>query len=296
MRVAIAVVLALAALIGAADGAELTTTVAGRVDRHTTESLLAHPAATTINVPSDVSYKRAMSYRAVPVSALLGGVPREDAVRFVAADGFAASIPASMLMAATEDAPRAYLAIEPANAPWPPLKAGAKETAGPFYLVWLRTDRGRVSPEQWPYQIARIEDVAPVAVRFPGLIPAAAVPPNDPIRHGFAVFSTSCLPCHSLNLQGDARVGPDLNVPFSPTEYMREDSLRLLVRNPQGPASSYDPAEPGFMKRVHRGGSFLCTDQYCSRYMVGARDKGEPSTSTNHLGFRCVSQPSRRTK
>ena len=35
--------------------------------------------------------------------------------------------------------------------------------------MWLRTDRGRISPEQWPYQIATIEDVAPVATRFPGL-------------------------------------------------------------------------------------------------------------------------------
>jgi len=246
MRVAVAALLAFAVLLGPAGAAELATSIAGRADRHTTESLLAHPAVTTINVPSDVSYKRAMSYRAVPMSALLGNVPREDMVRFVAADGFAASIPASLLLAATEDAPRAYLAIEPANAPWPPLKAGAKETAGPFYLVWLRTDRGRISPEQWPYQIARVEDVAPVAVRFPGLIPAATVPANDPIRHGFAVFSTSCLPCHSLNLQGDARVGPDLNVPFSPTEYMREDSLRLLVRNPQALRSWPAAKMPGF--------------------------------------------------
>jgi len=232
MRV-VAAVLAFTAIVSVAGAAELATTIAGHAEKHTTESLLAHPAAITINVPSDVSYKRAMTYRAVPVSALIASVPREDMVRFVAADGFAASIPAAMLMAATEDAPRAYLAVESASAPWPPLKAGARETAGPFYLVWLRTDRGRISPEQWPYQIARIEDVAPVAVRFPGLMPASAVPANDPIRHGFAVFSTSCLPCHSLNLLGDARVGPDLNVPFSPTEYMREDSLRLLVRNPQ---------------------------------------------------------------
>ena len=41
-------------------------------------------------------------------------------------------------------------------------------------------------------------------------------------------------------------------------------------------------------KRVHRGGSFLCTEQYCSRYMVGTRGKGESSTGTNHLGFRLV--------
>ena len=48
------------------------------------------------------------------------------------------------------------------------------------------------------------------------------------------------------------------------------------------------PSEPGVMKRVHRGGSFLCTDQYCSRYMVGTRGKGDVGTPTNHLGFRCV--------
>ena len=61
-----------------------------------------------------------------------------------------------------------------------------------------------------------------------------------------------------------------------------------VARNPAGPDSSYDPSEPGVAKRVHRGGSFLCTEQYCSRYMVGTRGKGEPSTGTNHLGMRLV--------
>jgi formylglycine-generating enzyme required for sulfatase activity len=37
-----------------------------------------------------------------------------------------------------------------------------------------------------------------------------------------------------------------------------------------------------------RGGSFLCTDQYCARYLVGSRGKGEISSGSNHLGFRCV--------
>ena len=61
-----------------------------------------------------------------------------------------------------------------------------------------------------------------------------------------------------------------------------------LARNPRGPDTSFDPSEPGTAKRVHRGGSFLCTDQYCSRYMVGTRGKGDPSTGTNHLGFRTI--------
>jgi formylglycine-generating enzyme len=61
-----------------------------------------------------------------------------------------------------------------------------------------------------------------------------------------------------------------------------------VARNPQGPDTSFDPAEPGNLKRVQRGGSFLCTDQYCSRYMVGTRGKGDIDTGTNHLGFRGV--------
>lgn len=62
----------------------------------------------------------------------------------------------------------------------------------------------------------------------------------------------------------------------------------VVARNPAGPADSLDPSEPGVPKRVQRGGSFLCTSQYCARYLVGSRGKGEPSSGGNHLGFRCV--------
>ncbi len=61
-----------------------------------------------------------------------------------------------------------------------------------------------------------------------------------------------------------------------------------VVRNPQGPDTPWDPAEPNERKRVHKGGSFLCSDQYCTRYMIGSRGKGEQTTAANHLGFRCV--------
>ena len=76
------------------------------------------------------------------------------------------------------------------------------------------------------------------------------------------------------------------------SDWYRPDYYRQLAgtvaRNPQGPESSFDPSEPTQPKKVQRGGSFLCTDQYCSRYIVGTRGKGEISTGTNHLGFRCV--------
>ncbi|MCM3903203.1 MAG: formylglycine-generating enzyme family protein [Pyrinomonadaceae bacterium] len=70
--------------------------------------------------------------------------------------------------------------------------------------------------------------------------------------------------------------------------YQTLASTRQVNRNPQGPTDSLDPSEPGVAKRVQKGGSFLCTDQYCARYMPGARGKGEPDTGTNHLGFRCA--------
>ncbi|HWC15483.1 MAG TPA: formylglycine-generating enzyme family protein [Terriglobales bacterium] len=75
---------------------------------------------------------------------------------------------------------------------------------------------------------------------------------------------------------------------YRPDYYQDLAATGKVARNPQGPDTSFDPAEPGQPKRVMRGGSFLCTDQYCSRYMVGTRGKGEVSTGTNHLGFRCV--------
>jgi hypothetical protein len=74
---------------------------------------------------------------------------------------------------------------------------------------------------------------------------------------------------------------------YWPDTYQR-DAAKGVVRNPQGPPDSHDPTEPGAKKRLHRGGSFLCTDQYCTRYMVGTRGKGEVDTGTSHLGFRCV--------
>lgn len=75
---------------------------------------------------------------------------------------------------------------------------------------------------------------------------------------------------------------------YRPDTYARQAALGGTPKNPHGPDSSFDPSEPGVKKRVMKGGSFLCTDEYCSRYMPGGRGKGDIYTGTNHLGFRCV--------
>ncbi len=61
--------------------------------------------------------------------------------------------------------------------------------------------------------------------------------------------------------------------------------------NPAGPESSHDPQEPGIIKRVQRGGSFMCSDQYCVGYRNSARMKGEEDSGAFHTGFRCVVTP-----
>lgn len=73
------------------------------------------------------------------------------------------------------------------------------------------------------------------------------------------------------------------------SDYYRPDYYQHSAKeNPKGPASSYDPDEPGTVKRVQRGGSFLCSDQYCTRYRAGSRGKGEVFSGSSNLGFRCV--------
>ena len=230
---AVALACALAALPAAASEPVLTVVASGQTSPHTPGELLGLPATVTVTIPNDVSYRRAMTYRAIPMAALLPGVAPTESVRFTSADGFAATLAASQLLAADDKGARAYLAIEPADVPWPPLRAGDPASAGPFYLVWVRPERARIVPEQWPYRIAKIEQIAPLAVRFPQIVPAATVAARSPINRGFAVFTKHCIVCHTLNLGGDSTIGPDLNVPFSPTEYLRADALRKLIRDPQ---------------------------------------------------------------
>ncbi len=76
------------------------------------------------------------------------------------------------------------------------------------------------------------------------------------------------------------------------SDWYRPDSYaHPPTSNPTGPTDSLDPIEPNIPKRVQRGGSFLCCDQYCSRYMPGGRGKGAVDTGASHVGFRCVIAP-----
>jgi sulfatase modifying factor 1 len=59
--------------------------------------------------------------------------------------------------------------------------------------------------------------------------------------------------------------------------------------NPRGPGAeaSRDPAS-GIPRKVLKGGSFLCAENYCSRYRPAARIPETVESSTCHVSFRCI--------
>lgn len=231
--------------VAAAWAAELRLELPGGTQTWSSEELLRHPQARDLDIPADVAYRRNMRYRAVPLAALLKGVHPEDHLQAVASDGFAAELPAAPLLA--EQGSQAWLAIEDPQRPWPPLGAG-KPSAGPFYLVWSKPEEKRIGPEQWPFQVVRIRYQPPLAERFPALLPAADA--SAEVRAGFAVFQKNCLACHRLNGAGDAQFGPDLNLPYNPTEYFQPQFLARYIRDPQALRQWPQAKMPAFPERV----------------------------------------------
>jgi formylglycine-generating enzyme required for sulfatase activity len=59
-------------------------------------------------------------------------------------------------------------------------------------------------------------------------------------------------------------------------------------------AREHDPSH--IAERVIKGGSFLCSDTFCSRFRTGSRQPSDPSEGMSHVGFRTIGDvPARPT-
>lgn len=196
--------------------------------------MLAMPEAATVAVPKDITYGGPMTYRAVPVATLLSGLnfPPDSVVEAVASDGFAAQIPLNLLLNTDARKSMAWLAIEPADKPWPKVP-GKEYTAGPFYIIWTKPEASGIRSEYWAYQTAKLQSQPSPASRWPEIAVDPSLPADDPIRTGQTLFVAQCMPCHKLDGGGASDVGPDLNRPLNPTEYMTPGGLHALIRDPK---------------------------------------------------------------
>jgi len=215
--------------------------------RLSAHELLIRPDVQTITIPADVSYRRAMTYRAVPLIALIGDVGKLgfNTIEARANDGFVSQIPVSLVMQGATGGSVAWIAIEEPKAPWPNLP-GKQASAGPFYLVWQNPERSNVGTEQWPYALAALTGVEDPVRRWPQLAVDPSLPSDAAERQGQAVFIKNCVPCHRLNGAGESNTGPDLGRPMNVTTYMTAAGLHALIRDPKSVRTWPEQQMPGF--------------------------------------------------
>ena len=217
-----------------ANAPALTLSFGGDPRSFTTAELLARPDAATLPIPAEVAYGRPMTFRAVPLLALMGAAadPAFDTVEPRAGDGFVSQLPRALIGKGASGGSVAWIAVEEPSTPWPSLR-DKPASAGPFYLVWEHPERSGVGSEQWPYQIAALTGVESPAHRWPQMAVDASLPVDARARHGQEVFTVQCMPCHRMKGAGESEVGPDLGSPMNPTQYFTADGLRRLIRNPK---------------------------------------------------------------
>jgi hypothetical protein len=74
-------------------------------------------------------------------------------IEAIALDGFIAQLPLDLVLNSDESKAVAWLAIDPADHPWPPVPE-KDSSAGPLYIVWTGAEVGSIRSEQWPFQMA----------------------------------------------------------------------------------------------------------------------------------------------
>ena len=144
----------------------------------------------------------------------------------------------------------------------------------PFYVIWDNVDNPRVRNEGdygWPYQVFQI-DLISFQSRFREMAPPRDS--NPEVVAGFDAFVVHCSKCHAINGRGGA-VGPELNYPVNPTEYLKDGWLRKWIDDPTSMrlAPRMPPLNPDLPERAR------IIDEIIAYLEAMASHKIEPSGS-----------------
>ncbi len=207
--------------------AELRLEAHGRAQVLTLGELKRKLKSGTLTVPDPTYGGRKKTYEGFWLEDVLGlaglDLSTDDEIAFRCADGYTPT-----MRPATVGQRKGLVAFREkgTSGGWEKVRQGKTLLSpAPHYLVWDTPEKAY----PWPYQLVGIEVVS-FKEKFDHIYPAGEERTSGVYR-GFELFRTSCLRCHSLNLQG-GDVGPELNFPKSVTEYWDEKVLVQFIKNP----------------------------------------------------------------
>jgi formylglycine-generating enzyme required for sulfatase activity len=135
--------------------------------------------------------------------------------------------------------------------------------------------QGRSMANIWNTRERPFPVVSPKAGGATGTLPAGSFPPNG---YGLSDMTGNAWQWVADNYRSDY--------------FQLQAASSKPIVDPQGPMDSFDPDDPGVPafapKRVTRGGSFLCNEDYCQSYRPSARRGSDPANPMSHIGFRLV--------
>ncbi len=75
---------------------------------------------------------------------------------------------------------------------------------------------------------------------------------------------------------------------YEVTDFDPSSCHTVALVNPKGPNKTNDINDPYAIKHVIKGGSFLCSEEYCSNFKPSGRQGASYDSGMSHTGFRCV--------